>query len=262
MLMQPFLASAILQGGPTWHILPAGAVVLLVFMIREPLVVLGRQALVWRGRRPESGRALRWALTEVVLLAASGLLLAQRVPWAYLLPLAGAAGFLTLAAVWMIVRNRRRSIALQIASVAGLGVSALLPPLVAQASTPAWTWWLWALLSAHNVSAVFVVHARLEMRTALRTGARAVAAEAAWQQANAAQALPVVAAVACAASGLYLAAAAPVLSAAAHGATLRTLRTPEAHRISITQVGIRALVLSLAVTAIVVAGLWRLRSGF
>lgn len=249
MLIQPFAAAVILQAEPSWDLLPAGVAVLLVFTIREPLVVLGRQALVWRARRPESARALRWVLVQAALLAVCGWRLAETVPWDWLLLLGGAAAVLTLTAVWMIVGNRRRSVALQAASMAGLGASSLLPPLVAQASVPGWAWWLWALLSAHNVAAVFVVHARLEMRAARAD------AESAWRRAVVVQAVEAGVGVACMLSGLWIAAAAPLLSAAVHGLTLRSLTRPEALRISITQVGIRALALSLVVTAIAVGGL-------
>lgn len=249
MLAQSFLAAALIQAEWTVALIPAGAAVLLFFMIREPLVVVARQALVWQTSRPESGRAWRWLAVEAALLAGCGAWLARRIPLVWLAPLGLAALGLTLLGVWMIVRNRRRSIWLQIGSMAGLGGAAFLPPLVAEGFVPRWTWWLWGLLSVHSIAAVMVVHARLAMRTP--------AGGKAWKQAWAAQALPAAAAVACVAAGFRLAAAAPLLTTVAHILTLRGLRRPDARRVSITRVGIRALILSLAFTAIVVAGLWR-----
>ncbi len=258
MLLQPFLASVILTRGLAWGLVPAGAAALLLFAIREPLVVIGRQVLVWRDRHAEADRAAWWVAVEAVLLVGCGVWLAHWLAWTWLTGLGLTAAGLTLGAVWMIVRNRRREVWLQVSSAVGLSCSALLPPLVLRASLPDWGLWLCGLVAVHNVAEVLVVHARLELRAAARKDRPASSrkADSAWRRALAGQALPVAAAAASLWDGRPLLAAAPLLSAAVHVEALRGLRAAGALELPLRKVGLRALALSLVYTAITIAGLW------
>ena len=64
MLLQPFVGSLLVLGRIEWAVLPALACVLLVFLIRELLLVLARQAWIWRSERPTVAQARRWLMAE------------------------------------------------------------------------------------------------------------------------------------------------------------------------------------------------------
>lgn len=244
MLLQPFAAAAILAGQWTPALGAALAAALAVFLMREPMLVLARQRWVWRERHPESARAWWWLVCEAAVAAAAGLYLWFALPRLPLIALGAVAAAMTLAAIFLTLRNRQRSPAFQVAVAAGLGSSCLLAALAATGRLPSWAWLLWVLLTLHSVTAIFVVHARLARRTKQARAAfvRAVRVDAAQLVLGAAAAL---------AAGLYL--AAPMLfSAALNALELRRLSVFE----PLTRVGLRTLAVSLAHTALSAAVLW------
>jgi hypothetical protein len=253
MLLAPFVAASILARRFPVESVAAFVVLLAVFLAREPLVVLWRQARVWKERRPEAVRARYWLAAEAAAGLPAGMFLWARLPAAPLAAMGAAAAALTGFSAWMVVANRRRSIPLQLASAAGLNMSALLAWLAARGSLAPAAWWLAALMFAHSAAAVLVVHARLELRVAARTGADA---RAPWRRALAAQAGLALAGGACLMAGRPWLAAAPLVSAAVHAASLRRMLAPGALALPLESVGRRALALSLAYSALVIAALW------
>ncbi len=244
MLLQPFAAAAILAGEWTPALAAALLAALTVFLMREPLLVLARQRWVWREPRPESAKAWRWLAAEAAVAVACAAYLWFVLPRLPLVLLGGAAAAMTLAAVAITLRNRQRSAAFQMAVSASLSASCLLAALAATGRVPAWAWQLWALLTLHSVTAIFVVHARLARRTKQARHAFANA-----MRMDAAQ-LALAATVAFAA-GIRL--AAPMFfSVALNAFELRRLRTAE----PLTRVGLRTLAFSLAHTALAIAVLW------
>lgn len=256
MLLQPFAAALIVLHRLAWPVLPALAAVVLVFLVRDPLTVLARQRWVWRDKRPESELAMRYLAIESVLLASAGGALALVWPIWILALLAGAAGALTILAVYMTVRNRQREVWLQALSAAGLSSSALAACLAVSRAVPTWGWWMWGLHAAHFLGGILVVHARLEARIAAKK-ATAVLSEAfqrVRKEATVVQAALVVAAVALAATGRFFYAAALVGSGALHLMDLYSLHTERALAMPLKTVGKRALTVSIVFTLLIVAG--------
>lgn len=250
MLLQPFLGALIVLHRLRWPIVPAFAAVVLVFLIREPLVVLARQKFVWRSERPESRIARRYLLIELVTLALSSAILLLAWPLWVLLILGGAASALTALAVYMTVRNRQRAVWFQALSSAGLASSALAACLAVGLSIPDWAWWFWALHAAHFLAAILVVHARLEARIASR---RPVAFTIP-RDALAAQYVFAAAGVTLLALGRPFYGAAALLSSITHLIDLRHLQSPAALAIPMKKVGLRALTVSIAFTLLCIAG--------
>lgn len=212
-------------------------------------LLLARQRYVWREARPESDVAWRWILWEMAALAAAGVSLLWLWPWQLVIGFGGAAALLTVAAVWMTVKNRQRSIALQVASAGGLAASSLAACIAATGGIREWAVWLWVLCTAHSVASIVVVHARLETRIALRVPDKEVTSRRpAWI----AQFALLAGAVACLALERYWLGAALLLSAAVHMFDLVRL----AEAAPLRTVGLRALGLSVVFAVIVVAGLW------
>lgn len=251
LLLQPFAAGAIVSAQWSWLLIPALAMLLSGFMLREPLVVLARQAFVWRTRNPAAARALRWAVWESVCLAACFYWLSHGVPLAPLTAFVAAGGLLTLAAVWMTIRNRQRSRTFQMASAAALGWSAPFAILVSSGSIPAWSWLLWGLLTLHGVASILIVHLRLDRRAAARTNAPPATPRAHY--AIQALQLPVAAA---AASQHPLLLVPPVFSILANLLELRRLSSDAGLRESLNRVGMRTLVNSLVHLALTILCLW------
>lgn len=248
LLIQPFVFAAILARRWEWLLLAALGLVLAGFVMREPLIVLARQRWVWRERKPESAIAVRHLTWEIPLAAGLWIVLARRVPMLPLAALTGVALGVTMAAVWLTVRNHQRSIALQLISSAGLCSTSLLAALVALGGIPGWAWWLWALLAAHAAGAVLVVRARLEARAGSGSSIRR---KALWFQATAGA---VAAAVAVA--GRPLAAAALAFSVLVSLWELARLRRAEALTEPLKQVGWRTLSASVLQGVLAVAALW------
>lgn len=240
LLLQPFFAGAILAREWNWLLLPALGLVLFGFLLREPLIVLARQRFVWRAYNPQSAVAARWFLAEAAGAALClGILLAQR-PLAIVAALAGVAALLTLLAVWLTIRNKQRSIWLQLVSTAGLGTTALLAILASTGAIPAWAWPLWAVLTLHGASSILTVHTRLALKRA--PGGKPPLT------AYAAPALSV---------AVAFAAPAPLLfSAAANVWELLRLRNPRTLQEPLKHVGLRALAVSITHSLLAVAAFW------
>jgi YwiC-like protein len=253
MLLTPFLASSILARRFSSESVAAAVVLVAVFLAREPLVILSRQARVWKDLRPEAARARYWLAAEAVAGVLAAVFLWLRLPAAPLAAMGAAAAALTSWSTRMVVQNRQRSMPLQLVSAAGLNMSALLAWLAARGNLAPSAWWLAALMFTHSAAAVLVVHARLDLRVAARKGADA---QASWRRALVAQVAPALGAAICFAAGRPWLAAAPVLSATVHTASLLRMRAPEALGMPLQRVGRRALALSLAYSAIVIAALW------
>jgi len=254
LLLQPFLAGAVLAGHWTWLLFPALGLVLLGFLLREPLTVIARHRWVWRRDSPAQAPAMRWAVIEMAGVIACFAMLAHSTALLPLLGLAVVAGLMTAAAVWVTIRNQQRSILFQVVSAAGLGTTALLAALVSTGGVPDWAWWLWGMLTAHGMASILVVHARLKARAALKGGGSTGTRNAAV----AAQIVQAAGAVALADERLALPL---VVSAVANGIELWRLRTPLLLREALTRVGYRTLVVALVHMAVTIACLWPMARG-
>jgi hypothetical protein len=254
MLLQPFLGALMVYRRLAWPLLPALAAVVLVFLVREPLIVVARQKWTWRVLRPETAAARRRLLVEFALLAASGVALSFAWPWPVLGILAGSAGLLTALAVDRNVRGRRRAIWFQAVSAAGLGSSGLAACLSVEGHIPGWAWWFWGLHAAHYLAAILVVHAGLDSRVAARTAARKSGSQPFPVAATWIAVLFVVAGVGLASAGRPFYGAALLLSGLFHLGTLRGLTTGRSLDLPLRKVGLRAMALSIAITILLVAG--------
>ena len=247
MLLLPFFSALALAREISWEALPAAVVVVGVFLIREPLVALWRQARVWR---EQARRSLIWYLPPI---AASGLILLWRRPFWPLLITGAAAALLIVVSTYLVVHKRPRSLLLQMVSAGGLNASALVAWLAVRAQFDPTIWWLWALHFAHSGAALLAVHARLEARVAARTGSEWAAMK---KRATAAQTLLLAAAAGCVAAGRLGAALALGLSASVHLADLARLQDSVFLRTPLRRVGLRELALSFVFSVVVLAGLW------
>jgi hypothetical protein len=248
LLLQPFVCAAILARRWQWTLLAAAGLALVGFIIREPLVVLARQKWVWREKKPETEAAWRCLAWQIPAALSLWTLLAWRVPAAPLAWLSGAALAVTAIAVWMTVKNRQRSVSLQVASSIGLGATAPLAALAATGGIPAWAWWLWGLLSVHGACSILVVRARLE--------ARAGAGLTMWRRAAGALAAAGATALAMTMMGKAGAGAALGFSAAVGFWELAKMRRTEGLTEPLKRVGWRTLGASLTQGAIAVAALY------
>jgi hypothetical protein len=246
MLGVSFVSSLILARRIDWEVIPAAVAVVGVFLIREPAVALWRR----RAETQAAVRSLAWFLPPTALC---GLLLLWRRPFQPLLVLGVAAAALTVVSTWLTVRNLQRSVLLQLISAAGLNASALVAWLAVRPALEGVVWWLWALQFAHSAAAVLVVHARLEARIATRNKRRVYVLA---RRAIVAQAVLAAGAALCAGMGRAGIAVALALSAGVHIAELIALRRPETLRVPLRHVGQRALMVSVAFSALVLAGLW------
>jgi hypothetical protein len=255
MLLQPFIAALLVYHRLTWQVAPTLAAVVLVFLLRDPLTVLARQKWVWRGERPETAVARRYLAVEVILLALCGGMLAIVWPLRVLAALGGAAGALTILAVYMTVHNRQRAIWLQALSATGLSSSALAACLAISPAVPSWGWWIWALHAAHFLGGILVVHVRLEGRVALRKAGAELTAGFLRMRREAAlvQASFVIAAVALLARGFWFYGAALAGSAVFHLVDLYRLHSEQALFLPMKSVAKRALTASIIFTLLVVA---------
>ena len=243
MLLAPFAAAVILARQWGWELIPALVAVVGVFVLREPLVV-------WlRGRPSEAARGRRFLLGYALPTAAAGLVLLWRLPPAPLVTIGAAAAGLMALSTWLILHNRQRSLLLQLASAAGLNGAGVVAWLAAGHDLDPRVFWLWALLFAHSAAAVLVVHARLEARKAQPPEM--------WRQAALAQAALAAGAAALLAAGRWPLAVPLAVSASVHAWDLRALRRGQSVRMPLRRVGFRALALSLVVSALTLAALWR-----
>jgi len=165
MLLQPFIAGAIVGRATDPLLAPALIAVLTMFVMREPLLILARQRYIWKDRHPETDAAHRTLLYELTMLVACVSLLVSGVPLAILALFGAAAVALTVLAVYMTLKNQQRSVLLQSVSAFALGSSALLAGYLGTRNI--WdqrTWAVWILLSLHFLTGIFLVHARLDRR--------------------------------------------------------------------------------------------------
>lgn len=251
LLLQSFLAAALLSRCWTWLLIPACGLVLLGFLLKEPLITLARQRFVWRQPMPETPLAVRWFVIESMLILLCLAALFRSAPWAELSGLAGAGLLLTVLAVGLTVKNRQRSMLLQIVSAAGLCSSALLAALAAVGEIPAWAWALWAILTAHAMTSIPVVHVRLQRMIAARSKTAANAPTmGAWVWGLPLVALPAVAWRPVLALPL-------AFSIAASLAERRRLGTEEGLQEPLRRVGFRLLAVSITHTLLTIALLWR-----
>jgi hypothetical protein len=251
LLLQSFIAGAVLGGLWTWLLAAACGLAILGFLLKEPLITLARQRFVWRQEMPESRLALPWLFGESLLILLCLGALAAQGPLLELGGLAGAGFLLTVIAVWLTVKNRQRSMVLQIVSAAGLCSSALLAALASVGSIPAWAWTLWAILTAHATSAIPVVHVRLQMKIAARSKTPAETSQmAAWVWWLPLAALPAL--IHNVALALPLA-----FSFAATIAERRRLGSEEGLQEPLRRVGFRLLAVSITHTLLTIAVLWR-----
>lgn len=252
--LQPFAAAAILTWRWDWLLIPALLLVLLGFLIREPLTVIARQRRAVAPATPASQVAMRWLAIESAGIAVSFAIALAALPWRPLCILVAMGFALTLISVWFAVRNRQRSVGLQIAAVAGLGSSAFVAALAATRTIPEWAWLLWAILTLHGVVSVLCVHARLEIRTRAADPAspdpRRAAAYATLLQL--AMTLSV-------ALGGGIGLALPLLfSSLTHVFELTRMANSKHVRERLQRVGWRLLSVSLAHMALTIGGIWPL----
>jgi hypothetical protein len=251
LLLQPFVAGAILSGNCAWLFVPALGLILAGFILREPLVILARQRFVWRTRNPLTTQAVRWLLLELAIFLGCCAWLSRGVPLKALAGFVAGGGLLTLVAVWMTIRNRQRSRTFQMVSAAGLGATAPFAALVCTGGIPSWAWILWAMLTLHGVASILVVHLRLEQRASSRFKPTSDTRIASY----AIQSLQIPA-------GAFLAlfdpllVVPPVFSAVANFLELGRLDSENGLREPLTRVGIRTLTLSLLHMALTIACLW------
>lgn len=253
LMLQPFLAAAVLAGRWDWLLIPALALTLAGFLIREPLTVLARRK--WAGHRtPEhSPVAMNWLLLEIVASAIAFAILASHIPILPLVLLTVAGLGLTVISVWFALQNKQRSIGLQAVAVAGLGSSALLASLVVTRRIPSWAWIAWGLLSLHGIVSVLCVHARLNMRiAAAHPAGSADPRRPAWV----ASGIHAIAAVLVICVGQPLLAIPVLFSCAFHWFDLAHLSNASYLRLRLQTVGFRMLAISLTHTLLTIAALW------
>ncbi|MBM3811969.1 MAG: hypothetical protein FJW20_10090 [Acidimicrobiia bacterium] len=254
MVSMPFLSAFVVADALPWQFVPSMVAVAALFLARAPLIVVGRQWLVWKDRHEETSLAVRSLWVEAAAMALSGLLLGPRWGWAMLTSFGAIALAFTFLAAWMTVRNRQREVWFQIVGAAGLSASALAGSLTALGQIAPWGWWLWAMHTAHATAGVLTVHARIEAKIAARTGKKETA-EQLLRQALMAQLFLVAGCAWLAMQGKWLLAAAFAVSWITGFGTLAQLRGGRALDTPLTKVGLRALAVSMLFSAAVIAGL-------
>lgn len=252
MLATPFVVALILARGWDWLLIPGAVAVFFGFIVREPLVVIARQTWVWKSKRPETDLAWRSLGISAAVLAVCAYFLLGSLPAAPLLALAAMGGILTILAVWMTVKNRQRSIWLQVLSSTALSSTAVIAALCSTRTIPTWAWWVWGSLALHSLGGIFVVHTRLEAKIAARTGVEGGLVNVAF----AIQAAQVVLAIFLLWRGQGMLAIPFAVSAVLNTVELWRLRKPAALSEPLKRVGFRMLGASIAQALCVVLGLW------
>jgi len=256
MLLTPFFAAAILLRRVYWTEFAALAAMACAFAIKDPLIVMGRQRFVWTEQHAETRAATRSAAIEFLVMAAAGLTLMLARGWRPFLPLFIGAGAFTGLAVTLHVQNRQRSEWFQTASAFALTATSLTACLAATGAVPEWGWMLWVLCAIEAAAGIFVVHARLDARIAVRTGKAAPAGNR--RGAFVCQGVLIGAAAYFAWAGRLMIAAALLVATAGYLFDLMRQRRTESLQLPLTSVGMQALGLSIVYTGMVVAGLWSL----
>lgn len=252
LLLQPFLAGAILGRLPAGQWVPALLLLLGGLMIRSPLLFAARGWLLTRGPAPGGRVALAWIFVEAVLIVGCLWVLWPHLPHSWRAAVASGGPLFTAAAVWVSAANRQRSRLYQSASAAVLACSAPFALALSHGATPAWGWALWLVFVLHSSVAIQLVHERLERRIAARrTGS------------NPADPRPLFAAMGCQiaggvalVSGNALWALPPALSTVLALAEWRRLRRPDHLREPLTRVGWRTLTYSVLHLSACVYAFW------
>lgn len=256
MLLTPFFAAAILLRRLYWPELVALVAIACAFAIKDPLVVIARQRLVWKQERPETRAAKRSAIVQSLLLTASGLVLVLVRDWRPFVPLfIGAAAFTALA-VTLTVRNKQRSEWFQVASAVALTSTCLAACLSAIGSIPEWCWLLWLLCALQAASGIFVVHARLDARIAVRKGQPSP--DHNRRAAFVCEIILLLAGVVFALAARFCIATALLIAAACYWAELRRQKNRQSLQMPLKRVGLEALSLSTVYALLLVIGLWGL----
>jgi len=257
MLLTPFAAAAVLSRTATWQEAAALVSSAMLLAMKDPLVVLARQRWVWKQAHPETKAALHWAIAEAVVLGGCGAALAWHGPlMVYSLLFLGAVFFTTLA-VWVTVRNRQRGTIFQVASAVALTSTALLAALSATGTIPLWCWELWGLMMVQAAAGIFTVHARLDLRVAVRKPSCDANEKAALQRpARIFSNLLALAGVAAMIGRNYWIGAALLVTAIGYGVDLRSQLDNKSLQTPLTTVGLRALFLTVVYAALVLKGLW------
>ncbi|MBY0372293.1 YwiC-like family protein [bacterium] len=164
LLLQPILAAAVLVAGFSWYLLPVLAFALNGFLLREPLTVFVRHRYLWKRNSAESQVAKQWLIATMAGVALSAGILSLVFPPEILLSILLLGAALTGFAVFMTLRNRQRSLALQIFSAVSLTGSGWLVFLMFPETPAHIPWTLWGLMAVHAIAAIPIVHCRLERK--------------------------------------------------------------------------------------------------
>jgi hypothetical protein len=252
MLLTPFFCAAILVRQVRWTEAAALIAIVSAFAAKDPLVALIRQRLVWKQEHPETTQmARRWLAVELLALTASGAMLAIAGSWRPFAFMGSAAAGFAILAVWVSLRNRQRSEWFQVASAAVLSSTSLVACLAVLGRVPRWGWWLWLLCVLQSAAGIFVVHARLDARSAARTGASVNSSRRAAQVSVA-----VLAAAAIAFWRNPFIAVALAIAAGGYWWELRRQRDVQGLQVRLARVGVQMLALSILYGGLIVAGLW------
>lgn len=253
MLLIPFFTAAILaREWRSAEIFILGAA-WMVYLAKEPLIVVARQRWVWREFHPESYRAKRLIITLALLLAGCGLSLLRSWPlWALAAAGIGVVAFMTLTVV-VNVKNLQRSTLFQIVSAVALSATSLATCLSAAGAIQPWCWKLWMLNSLQATAGILVVHARLEARIAARKNLRTATYR---RPALIACLVLLCAAVVATFAGDRAIAAALLLACAGYFYDLHRQKDARSLQMPLKSVGVQALCLSIAYALLVIVGLW------
>jgi hypothetical protein len=254
MLLTPFVCAALLVRQVRWLELVALVAILGAFAIKDPLVVIVRQRMVWKQEHAETRIAQRWAGVELMVLALCGIALLLAGDWRWYSLLFLGAGAFTVLAVMVNVRNKQRSEWFQVASAAALTATSLAACLAVQGSIPGWCWSLWLLCALQAAAGIFVVHSRLDARIAARKGAIGVTGSR--RAAFISQGVLVIAAVGFALFSRLWIAAALALAASGYLWELRRQKDAASLQMPLQTVGQQALALAIVYGLFVVIGLW------
>lgn len=259
MLLSPFVCAVVLSRRFSLEsaALDAAALVAIVFAfaLKDPLVTILRQRLVWKQARPETAVAWRWLAVEIPLLLACGAFLLLRGPGRAYLALGLSEAAFGVIAVWTTLRNRQRSEWFQVASAIALTATSLAACLAALGEVPVWGWELWVLCALQSTAGIFVIHARLEARAA--THRTEPSQPGSRRSAKVAIGVLVVAAAAATYLGYrWTIPAALLVAAYGYGWELGRHTDRAALKMPLTRVGLQMLALSIVYGALLIAGLW------
>lgn len=254
MLLTPFFCAALLLRQVRWTELIALVAIVFAFAIKDPLVVVARQRMVWKQEHAETRVAQRWAAVELAVLAVCGIVLMLTGDWRWYSLLFLGAGAFTVLAVMVNVRNKQRSEWFQVASAAALTATSLAACLSVRGDIPGWCWILWLLCALQAAAGIFVVHARLDARIAVRKGA--IETTSSRRAVFISLAVLLIAAACFALLSRFWIAAALVLAASGYLWELRRQKDAASLQMPLHRIGQQALALSIFYALLVVIGLW------